>query len=879
MTRAFLLMLVACAAVVLAAPGSSFQGWTFDPDTISTSNQILYNNGYAYVATSYSIYCINATNGWQVWNASMGLYTFYYMQVKGSLLYFGNAQYIGARNLVSGALAWNISANTSSSWSQSNMPLWINDQWFYAFVSDTSATRIVKINGLTGAINDFYTCDYTYSYAQLVDGNILLINYYNMLMVNNSGTQAWKNSLSYSNYLMPVVAGDLIFTASSSYIYAYNKSNQGAQVWRTDSSFSGTPRFMTAVMNATGTNVILVSGSYIYNYDATHGGMNANQQLTNQNTLYVPTFDATTNRLYVSDNWGRIGGINVVTMTWLFQNPTMGSQNDAPDVMQVWNGTVYVGMNSYYSTAITIDGATGNVLTSTRLGYNVRGFVWDPVDFGGALLVLQSYGRVTVLLSAKNATSAGFTFSAGSPDTPIATWNGVAYWGAGSQVFAVAANGSSIFNTTVTGSFGSWKSIAPVFANNNVYLIEDSSSVENIWVFNAITGTQVTMIDMGTSVTGKCEAPTYVDFDYAPVVDKDSLFFSASASRIWMLKPDATATTTGGLTLMCYTTTTTVNIQVTTSMLFVYGVDIGQTMYAISKLAWTKLWSSTPGTGASDIEDRYTRTGIVYGVESQDLYPIDYFGNVFCYAASAGNKLWRNSFDGSSNDMDLVYEYYGYIYAQNDNGKVGQYTEGYLLSEITRGGVKKNFVQNLPGTSSLGYPTISPDGLLVWANYYGVFAMWYNGTSAWNNTMLGSCSSTNIANYMGVVYVKCSSTVYLLDLYSGRTWLKTQSSIDSFAPINNTVLMFSSGALTVQSTGNSMLYSAAQMAEQHPPLPPRKLSALDLLEKSKVWIAGVVVALVVIIVIVLVVKKCSGGGKKDTDYVAMQNPVNNGGGV
>jgi hypothetical protein len=104
---------------------------------------------------------------------------------------------------------------------------------------------------------------------------------------------------------------------------------------------------------------------------------------------------------------------------------------------------------------------------------------------------------------------------------------------------------------------------------------------------------------------------------------------------------------------------------------------------------------------------------------------------------------------------------------------------------------------------------------------------------------------------------------------------------DSYAPtvIVDTSSELSLGVFTIFRSIVSA-NNLTQMLYQPNQLPPSLNAAPSLvqeLEQNKIWIAGLVAGFVVLIIIIAVAVKVCGGGKKDTDYVAMQNPVNQGG--
>jgi len=138
---------------------------------------------------------------------------------------------------------------------------------------------------------------------------------------------------------------------------------------------------------------------------------------------------------------------------------------------------------------------------------------------------------------------------------------------------------------------------------------------------------------------------------------------------------------------------------------------------------------------------------------------------------------------------------------------------------------------------------------------------------------------------MGLLAVSSDPYIYVLDVYRGtvvyRLYQYSQNlyNLDS---INDTIV-FNLYTSQGQSNRNFYGFTYYQQLYNSSNLPPLlgaapSNSLLDLLEKNKLWIAGVVAGILVIIIIVLVAKKLSGGGgKKDQDYVAMQQGVNTGG--
>jgi len=855
MSRLLVLLIAVCVSLTFAAPGSVFEGWRFDPNTGYSSQQVLYSNGNAFVATTYNIYAVNTSNGWQKWNFTLYPNSLQTMQIKGDLLIWQTTAYLGAARLADGSQVWNISSNSTSSWSSSSAPLFASDTWMYAFATSGSDFNMFKVNIQTG-VHSLWATETgsgSYQWPQLVNGNLLLINNNYLLLMNMTGTRAWRTYMSYSPSLevMPVVWNGIALYPSYSMMYAYNLTD-GTKLWSTSTSGTGSGNYQTLALSWNSTkaaNLLAVRGQYVFFLDPVTGNMGTVISNPQSNTFYSSAWDASTNHLYVGDYWGYVANIDVTGQTLVWQ---IRLDSSTTPYLMVRNGTVYA---SQYSYAYGINGTTGGVLTKYTSEYSITMVLWDMDDFGGALLVLQSYGRLTILMvNVGGAASSSFTF-ANTPDTPLTPWGGAAYWAANSIVSAVAANGTSLWNTTVTDTnFYVWRNIAPVFANNNVYFAArpNSGSNDYVMVFNAYTGTYIKSVAIGTPTKGNCGTFSSL-YIQGMLVDGTDIFITASDYGVF--KIDNTNTVTCGKTE--YSTTTAP----TTSTLLVY-VSSGTVMYAFAKFDMKNVWATKIDT--VDIGSRNIPTFI-----DGDLYPGDNYGNLYCYGSSLGNKLWKAPIGGST--VQNTFGFYGYVYATNSNGQTFSFEEGYLL--LAANHYKQRWMQNTPSNYDLGMPVISPDGIMVFTNSYGVYAMYYNGTSIWNMTGY-SCTAGRTSIYMGVVYALCSGRVRLLDLYRGREWLRTQTGIDYMVAINNTVLAFQDYTLSTISTGTTMLYAASQLP---PPLPAsRSLTPEELLEKNKLWIAGVVAAIVVIVIVVLVAKKLSGG-KKDTDYVAMQNPVNTGG--
>ena len=189
------------------------------------------------------------------------------------------------------------------------------------------------------------------------------------------------------------------------------------------------------------------------------------------------------------------------------------------------------------------------------------------------------------------------------------------------------------------------------------------------------------------------------------------------------------------------------------------------------------------------------------------------------------------------------------------------------------------------GSVNLGVPVVAPFGLFVFANSNGILGVDWNGNLKFTITTDRSgaplsCSAPT-AIREGIAYVICNSQLQLVDVLRGQIWMSGPQFSSYYTPtiVVDTSSELSLGVFTVYrsiaSANNltQMLYQPNQLPASLNAAP----SALQELEQNKIWIAGLVAGFVVLIIIIAVAVKVCGGGKKDTDYVAMQNPVNQGG--
>jgi len=431
------------------------------------------------------------------------------------------------------------------------------------------------------------------------------------------------------------------------------------------------------------------------------------------------------------------------------------------------------------------------------------------------------------------------------------------YFGQGQFISALAVNGTSLWNTTITNYPA--QAVPPAFANGNVYFVD---SLDKILVLSATNGTLIATVNyVPTKGDTSCPTSGYSFSVTGLVADGTDVFFTGRTQCVYRLDKTnvlwGVKATTSLLTPIFLTPPTT-------SSQFVYALDYYGYSWGFLKLTMSKVWTSSKSVSASSVN------GAPLYIDG-DLY-IGGVSNLYAVGSTAGTLLWT-AYTGSGSSP-VPYSFYGYVYATTDYGNITCFELGYWLSASN--GYKLVFSQLTSGSSTLGVPAISPDGIMVFAASTGVFAVRYNGTSLWNNTVATSCSKPNV--YQGVAYAFCNGQLTLYDLYRGTIWLRSPKFYSytslQIVYVNSSAYIVSGSTLYGISTGTNQLYAPNQLPA---PLPPRKLSLLEQLEKNKLWIAGVVAGIVVIVIVVLVAKKLSGGAKKDTDYVAMQNPVNTGG--
>lgn len=844
-----ILLIVALLGAALAS--AQLEGWRFYPTSGYTSQAAAYYNGVIAYADSRNLYAVNSVTGLQMWGRWLSSSTFRNVWQRNGVFLVLSDKYFGAVT-PQGVTQWNITSNGTSGWDYSMGLLFPNNNWIYAFVDG----NIVKINAATGDLTTLQNYN-TYAFASTLIGSNILLMSPSYATLYNTSTAGMTNTIFDKSYSYTFSSGigmtiptymDMYFGTSSCTTLAMNAST-GAVIWSQTNSNCGTVYGLMLTANATGSQIVMMNTDYIYVYDAVSGSLMSKFAPVSttwgwRNWYY----DQTKNWLWAADYNGNIMLINCATWTQVWA--VAGPSNYNPSSWLYVNGTMYFTL-SYTLYVLNATGSYRQLFTFSNTIY--QAFV-NPDLYGGTIVVRNTNGLVTVMPVSGPTQS----WKLDSYIRTASTWGGAAYFTTSSMVTALGANGTQIWSTAVADTPSS--SIPPVFSAGRVFV---ALSTYKFAVFNAYTGALITTIDPTSPTTGKstCTSTDMTgSLTMTPVVDGSDVFFVAGTTAVWRIASDNT--------LYCAKADNSVTQPVSTSFGFVYATDSLAATYGFFKPTMTRAYKATAAT--DDMNRRLTPLYV-----DGDLYPGDNYGNLFCLGSNIGNKLWKVSLDGSSNDVDQTFTYQDYVYATQDNGKVYNFQPGYLL--LTANHYKMNWVQPVPATT-LSAPAISPDGVMIFTAYNGIFAVRHNGTSLWNWTSGITCDATMPASvYMGVVYAQCNSRVYLIDLYKGVVWLRTNTFSSSYyqntAFINNTIFFFDSTTLSLISPGAAQLYTANQLPA---PLPPRGLTPTELLERSKLWIAGLIAAIVVIVIIVLIVKKCSGG-KKDTDYVAMQNPVNTGG--
>jgi hypothetical protein len=292
-----------------------------------------------------------------------------------------------------------------------------------------------------------------------------------------------------------------------------------------------------------------------------------------------------------------------------------------------------------------------------------------------------------------------------------------------------------------------------------------------------------------------------------------------------------------------------------------YGVDYGENIHSFTKVTMTELWSKSVCSGCSVNGAMYVEDdGNVYMTSGWYLY---------AHGSLLGGQQFSLQLDGSAS---MPWQFYGSVYVTTSAGTLYCFEPGSYIFQSNKYKIK--FQRTTNSSYDIGMPAISPDGMLFFASGSGVFMITYDGVGKFNITSAGSCSSPQVHDGVGYAICESGQIMKLYDIYRGKLWLTSDRGITQYAFYNGSVFYTTYGTKYVKemSLGSLQLYAPGDLPK---PLPERHQSFL---EKNKVWIALVIGGIVVIAVIVGVVKACGKGGQKpESDYVAMQTPVNTGG--
>jgi hypothetical protein len=860
------LLTASLAAGVINAP-IAFEGWrTSDYGSYTTA--LATGNGWVFDGFYYNYFVgLNGTNGSQVWLANT-TNTVKSLVYDNEQVLFLTSNEVGAVNAWTGKDVWRLNSTSSYSFSYWLRP---DNATVLVFSSYYMWTISIAVNGSISVSNVTWS-NYIYAapvLAPWANWTVLIPTTSYLICVNSSGYVFFNTYVSYYFAASPVVWNNTIYALSTGgNIYKYNQT--GTLITSGSLTYSPSTIYgFRAYVNSSGAaNLVVVgSSSWIQNFDPVL--MILNNKIQTSTTVFSTAYDWMNQTYYITDTNGNFYRLDLDGFSWKWNTPsafTYVSSSTAGSLYQ--NGTYYTTIyaynsgdgSSYYTYyLIGLNAWTGKFTVQARSDYVFAPMVFDAVSFGGAI-VGGSYRLTSVLVNAAVTSSNSSVGTVSFPSTIIAnlgTWNNVMYFGQGQYISAVAINGTSLWNTSITNYPA--QAIYPAFANGNVYFVDN---LDKILVLSASNGTLIaTVSSVPTKGDTTCPTSGYSLTITGLVADGTDVFFTARTQCVYRLDKTnvlwGVKATTSLLTPIFLTPPTT-------SSQFVYAVDYYGYTFGFLKLTMSKVWTSSKSISAT------TTNGAPMYIEG-DLY-VGGVSNLYAIGSTAGTSLWT-AYTGSAT-YPLPYSFYGYVYATTNNGNVTCFEEGYWLSSAN--GYKLVFAQLTSGSSTLGVPAISPDGIMVFASSTGVFAVRYNGTSVWNNTQETICSNPSV--YQGVAYAFCSGQLILYDLYKGSIWLRSPK-FNSYYNVqvvyaNNSAYIASGSTLYGISTGTNQLYAPSQLPA---PLPPRKLSLLEQLEKNKLWIAGVVAGIVVIVIVVLVAKKLSGGAKKDTDYVAMQNPVNTGG--
>jgi len=904
--------------------------WTNQPISTTVANGTIYTATYNYggygalVATNGSS---GATQWWiNLWGQPV------WASSSGGSVFVATTWYVAGISQT-GSTIWNFSFPDSYRLSTSGgpSPVWLDADCFVAFVSvSNSYARLYHFNAADG--NGMSLWNSTTNYPSnsncglngpttvgWIGGSLYVVQvlqasqFVAINISNSTGAQLLSHSGDISNtgYMASIfnstiyfggtdygssnakivgyaVNGTLVFSASWASLYQVNN-------FQRFSFANGTEGF--AVLARTWSSSV----SKVFSID-----MNGNPTtaMLTPNTYYQRCYVIATDSSswYLNDDDLNVmrypfGGSN---WSWiapsLFTGYSSYNNYGASANAAIFGGKLYFQRATYFNGSSYLDGAlvqldiasgayTAFLPTPRSSSYTVSFIVFDPVSFGGSIVCVGESNSAGVYLfnMLPNAGASVGTWLAQPIYGVPYVYAGKVYFVATNTIYCFGLlNGTLLWSQYVSGSSWSYafdSSVAPIVVGGLLYVQAYYDS--RIYVFdylNRVTYFSVTIPSTITNCIGSISNPKA--FVQDPYQATSPWVYFAGGSGYCVVRFNAVGSSTTATWEAAKGNTNSVYNPPVVGSDYVWFTDYYGYTFSQRKSLFTSTLIVNNMKTSSALAGSYPSPLTWY---SGTLF-VTCTGQIVSYGATTLIKQSSNILASVDSTVAPII-FNNQLFLTTVNGSFVSY--GIAASGLSMA-LPLRFYFSPPaswGSVNLGVPVVAPFGLFVFANSNGILGVDWNGnlkftiTTDRSGAALSCDAPTAIRE--GIAYVVCGGQLQMVDVLRGQIWMSGPQFYSYNTPtiVVDTSSELSLGVFTIYRSIVSA-NNLTQMLYQPNQLPPSLNAAPSLvqeLEQNKIWIAGLVAGFVVLIIIIAVAVKVCGGGKKDTDYVAMQNPVNQGG--